>query len=280
MIKTIQGVKDKLRIVAKEKNIDFNSVMRFYMYDRFIARLSRSKYKDNFIIKGGFYLSTLFGIDNRSTMDIDTSIRNTNFTDENIIRMIEEITQIDADDNVTLKIEKTALIREEDKYGGLRITLRFHLEEYNDSFYIDVATGDPIHPGPNNYGYNSLIGNELYKVWAYSIETILAEKIETIFSKLETSSRMKDYYDVFLIYNNEFKNLNKDNFRKAVEKTFKKRNFDGDLEKGLEIIRNSEKLHLYWNSYSRKNKFAKEISFEDTIECLEKFIDILILVSV
>ena len=280
MIKSIQAVKDKLKIVAKEKGMEFNSVMRFYMYDRFIERLSRSKYKDNFILKGGFYLSTLFGIDNRSTMDIDTALTKSRFTDENIIKMIEEIINIDVDDNVTLNIEKTGPIRDEDEYGGLRITLRFRLEEYNDSFHIDVATGDPIHPGPNDYGYKSLIGNEKYSIWAYSMETILAEKIETIFSKLETSSRMKDYYDIYLIYNNEFKILNKNNFRKAVEKTFNKRNFDGDLKKCLDIVKNSERLHMYWNSYARKNKFVGDVSFEDTIKCLESFVEILSPVAV
>ena len=276
MIKSIQAVKDKLKVIAKEKNMEFNSVMRFYMYDRFIDRLSRSKYKNNFILKGGFYLSTLFGIDNRSTMDIDTAILNVDFTDENIIQMINEIIKIDANDNVILKIEKTETIREEDEYGGIRITLRFRLDEYNEKFHIDVATGDPIHPGPNDYGYKSLIGNEKYAVWAYSIETILAEKIETIFSKLETSSRMKDYYDIYLIYSNEFETLDKDNFRKATLKTFKKRNFDADLENCLNIVKNSERLHVYWNSYARKNKFVRNVSFEDTIKCLEKFVDILV----
>lgn len=280
MNKTIQSVKDKLKVVAKEKNIEFNAIMRFYMYDRFIERLSKSKYKDNFILKGGFYLSSLFGIDNRSTMDIDTSLTKAKFTNENIIRMIEEIIKIEVNDNVILKIEKTELIRDKDEYGGLRITLRFHLEEYKDSFHIDVATGDPIYPGPNYYEYKSLIENEKYKVWAYSIETILSEKIETIFSKLETSSRMKDYYDVYLIYNNEFKPLNKDNFRKAIKKTFKKRNFNSNLEKCLDIVKNSERLQKYWNSYSRKNKIAANISYEDTIKCLEKFVDILITTKV
>lgn len=280
MIKSIQAVKDKLKVVAKEKNVEFNSIMRFYIYDRFIDRLSKSKYKDNFILKGGFYLSTLFGIDNRSTMDIDTAITKTKFTEENIIKMIEEIIQVNVDDNVILNIEKIGTIRDEDEYGGLRITLRFHLDEYNDSFHIDVATGDPIYPGPNDYGYESLIENEKYNVWAYSIETILAEKIETIFSRLEISSRMKDYYDIYLIYNNEFQTLNKDNFRKAIEKTFNKRNFNGDLEKCLDIVKNSERLNMYWNSYVRKNKFVGNVSFDDTIECLEKIVKVLIPVLV
>lgn len=276
MTRSAQAVKDKLKVIAREKNIEFNSIMRFYMYDRFIDRLSRSKYKDNFIIKGGFYLSTLFGIDNRSTMDIDTAIKNADFTYDNIIQMLEEIIQIDASDNILFKIEKTSLIREDDEYGGWRITLRFRLDEVNDRFHIDVATGDPIHPKPNHYGYNSLIGNETYKVWTYSMETILAEKIEAIFSKLETSSRMKDYYDIYLIYHKEFKKIDIDNFRKAVEKTFKKRSFNGDLVKGLDILKNSEMLHMKWVAYSQKNKVVKKVSFDDTLKCLEKFVDILV----
>lgn len=274
--KSIQAVKDKLKIIAKEKNMDFNSVMRFYMYDRFIDRLSRSRYSKKFILKGGFYLSTLFGINNRSTMDIDTAIRNANFTKNNIVSMIEKIINIDVDDNVILKVEKIDEIREEDEYGGLRITLRFQLEDFNDCFHIDVATGDPIHPGPKKYGYKSLIEDEIYKVWTYSIETFLAEKIETIFNRLETSSRMKDYYDVYLIYNYKFEEIDKNTFRKAVEKTFSRRNFDSDLFNCVDIVRNSKRLQMYWNAYAKKNRIIGNISYEDTIKCLEQFVAILI----
>ena len=160
----VQAVKDKLRNVSKEKNIDFNSAMRFYMYDRFVERLSKSKYKDNYILKGGFYLSKLFGLDNRSTMDIDAAIRKAKFTEENIIKMITEIINIDVDDNVKFRIEKTELIREEDEYGELMITINFTLENMRDKFHIDIATGYPIYPGSDDYKYESLIGNEVYKI--------------------------------------------------------------------------------------------------------------------
>ncbi len=123
MSNSAQAVKDKLKNISREKNVDFNFVMRFYMYDRFIERLSKSKYNDNFILKGDFYLSKLFGLDNRSTMDIDTAIRKTEFTEENLIKMINEIINIDVGDNVTFKIEKSEPIRDDDEYGGLRITI-------------------------------------------------------------------------------------------------------------------------------------------------------------
>jgi predicted nucleotidyltransferase component of viral defense system len=277
MNNSAQSVKDKLKNISREKNVDFNSVMRFYMYDRFVERLSKSKYKDNFILKGGFYLSKLFGLDNRSTMDIDTAIRKTEFTEENLIVMINEIISIDVGDNIKFKIEKTELIREEDEYGGLRITINFMLENIKDKFHIDLATGDPIYPRPDNYKYESLIGDEIYKVWSYNLETILAEKIETILSKLETSSRMKDYYDIYLIYKFKFDTISKEKFRGSVEKTFKKRKFDADLMTNLSIVKESKVLRERWLSYSRKNSYARDVEFEETLECLEKLIDILIL---
>ena len=280
MSDSAQAVKDKLKNVSREKNVDFNSVMRFYMYDRFVERLSKSKYKDNFILKGGFYLSKLFGLDNRSTMDIDTAIRKAEFTEENIIKMINEIINIDVGDNVKFKIEKTETIRDEDEYGGLRITINFMLENIKDKFHIDLATGDPIYPRPDNYRYESLIGDEVYKVWSYNLETVLAEKIETILSKLETSSRMKDYYDIYLIYKFKFDKIDKEKFRGAVKKTFKKREFDADLITNLNIVKESKVLKDKWISYSRKYSYARDIEFEETLKCLEQFINIIVSVAV
>ena len=280
MSNSVQAVKDKLKNVSREKNVDFNSVMRFYMYDRFVERLSKSKYKDNFILKGGFYLSKLFGLDNRSTMDIDTAIRKAEFTEENIIKMINEIINIDVGDNVKFKIEKAETIRDEDEYGGLRITINFMLENIKDKFHIDLATGDPIYPRPDNYRYESLIGDEVYKVWSYNLETVLAEKIETILSKLETTSRMKDYYDIYLIYKFKFDKIDKEKFRGAVEKTFKKREFDADLITNLNIVKESKVLKDKWISYSRKYSYARDVEFEETLKCLEQFINIIVSVAV
>lgn len=270
-----QAIKAKLRNISKEKNVDFNSLMRFYMYDRFVERLSKSKYRDNFILKGGFYLSNLFGINNRSTMDIDTAIRKAEFTEDNLIKMVTEIINIDVDDNVKFKFEKCMPIRDEDEYGGLRIVISFQLENIKDKFHIDLATGDPIFPGPDNYKYESLIGNEVYKVWSYNIETVLAEKIETVLSKLDTTSRMKDYYDIYLIYKFKYDKVDKEKFKKAIDKTFKRREFNSDLMTNFNIIKDSVFLKDSWTNYSRKNSYAKNVDFEETLECLKKFIDIL-----
>ena len=278
MSNSLQAIKDKIRKISNEKNVEFNTVMRFYMYDKFIERLAKSKYKDNFILKGGFYLSKLFGIDNRSTIDIDAMIRKTKFEKENIIKMITEIININIGDNTKFEIKKTEPIRDEDEYGGLRITINFSLENMKDSFHIDVATGDPIYPGPIDYKYETLIDGNFYKVWSYSLETALAEKIETILTKLETSSRMKDYYDIYLIH--KFNVINKTKFKIAIEKTFKKRNFKADLITNLNIVKNSKVLKEKWKSYSRKNSYAKDLSFDETIKCLEEFVKLIVVVAI
>ena len=212
--------------------------------------------------------------------DKDIAIRKAEFTEENLIKMVNEIINIDVGDNVKFKIEKTKPIRDEDEYGGLRITINFMLENIKDKFHIDLATGDPIYPRPDNYRYESLIGDEIYKVWSYNLETVLAEKIETILSKLETSSRMKDYYDIYLIYKLKFDKIDKEKFRGAVEKTFNTRKFDADLIANLNIVKESKVLKDKWISYSRKNSYARDVEFEDTLKCLEQFIGIIVPIAV
>ena len=146
-------IKSKLKNISKEKNIDFNTLLRLYMYDRFIERLSISKYKDNFILKGGFYLSTFFGIENRNTMDIDTAFKNADFTEENVVKMIKEIISIDISDNAKINFLGMEEIRDEDEYGGFRINLMVELYEIKEKFHIDIATGDPITPKEISYKY-------------------------------------------------------------------------------------------------------------------------------
>lgn len=271
-----QAVKDKLRNISNEKNINFNAVLKFYMYDRFIERLSKSKYRDNIVLKGGFYLSSLFGIENRSTIDIDAVIRKAKFTEDNLLKMITEIINVDVDDNVVFKINETSSIRDEDEYGGLRVTIDFQLENVKDKFHIDMATGDPIYPRPDSYNYKSLIEKKTYQVWTYTTETVLAEKLETILNKLDTSSRMKDYYDIYLIYKFKFAELNKENFMMAVKKTFEKRKFQGNLIGSLNVIKQSSILKEKWSNYARKNNYAREIEFEEILAFLEEFINILV----
>ena len=266
-------LKDKLRNISKEKNVDFNTLLRFYMYDRFLERLSKSKYRDNFILKGGFYLSTLFGVENRATMDIDTAFRNASFDEETIIKMIHEIVSIKIDDNAKLSYLGIEPIRDEDEYGGFRVTIQVEYETMKQSFHIDIATGDPITPKEIRYKYLPLLGDYYVDLYAYNMETILAEKIETMLNRLELNGRTRDFYDIYLIYKKEWQNINKDHFRKAIDKTFTKREYKGDPFEGLDIIRNSEILKERWNKYQRNFSYAEGIEFEDIMNCLEIMIE-------
>lgn len=266
-------LKDKLRSIFKEKNVDFNTLLRLYMYDRFLERLSKSKYRDNFVLKGGFYLSTLFGVENRATMDIDTTFRNASFDEKTIIKMINEIVSIKIDDNAKLSYLGIEPIRDEDEYGGFRVTIQVEYETMKQSFHIDIATGDPITPKEIRYKYLPLLGDYYVDLYAYNMETILAEKIETMLNRLELNGRTRDFYDIYLIYKKEWQNINIDHFRKAIDKTFTKRKYNGNPFEAIDIIRNSEILKERWNKYQRNFSYAEGIEFEDIMNCLEIMIE-------
>ena len=268
-------IKDRLKNISKNKNVDFNTILRLYMYDRFVERLARSKYKDNFILKGGFYLSTLFGVESRNTMDIDMSFRKETFTKENIEQMIKEIIAIDIQDNSEIEFIDISLIRDEDEYSGFRVELIVKIENIKEKFHLDIATGDYITPGPISHKYDFILKDKSVNVWAYNLETVLAEKLETILSRLETNSRMRDFYDIYLIYSREWNNLNKDNFRKSVNNTFSNRDFTGNIVNIFEVIRKSSILEKKWRVYSKKYKYASDLKYEQIMECLEAIISVL-----
>ncbi len=266
-------LKDKLRNISKTKNIDFNTLLRLYMYERFLERLSKSKYQDNFILKGGFYLSTLFGLENRSTMDIDVALKNAKFTEKNILKIIKEVIDIDINDNCKMTFIGIEPIREEDEYGGFRIELCITLERVREKFHLDIATGDPITPKEITYNYMPLLSNNSIKLWAYNLETVLAEKLETVFNRLELNGRMRDYYDLYLIYIKDWNNININHLRQAVQNTFTKRGFHKSLIESFRIIKNSSVLQERWKAYSKKYDYASEINFETILQYLETIIN-------
>lgn len=273
-------LKDKLKNISKEKNVAFNTLFRIYMYDRFIERLSVSKYKDNFILKGGFYLSTLFGVENRSTMDIDTIFRNANFNEETIVKMIKEIVSIEIDDNAKLSYLGISLIRDEDEYGGFRVDIQIEIDNIKEKFHIDIATGDSITPREINYRYKPILGGNYVKLWAYNIETVLAEKIETILSRLELNGRMRDFYDIYLIYTKDWDNVNLEYLKKVTENTFSKRKYIGNPLLALDVIKNSNILKERWKKYQKRYEYARDIVFDEILICLEKIINVIVLDTV
>ena len=266
-------LKDRLKNISKEKNVDFNTLLRLYMYDRFIERLSQSKYKNNFILKGGFYLSVLFGVENRTTMDIDTAFRNADFNEDTVVKMIKEIISIEIDDNTSLSYLGISPIRDEDEYGGFRVDIQVNIENIREKFHIDIATGDPITPKEISYKYKPILSENYANLWAYNIETVLAEKIETILSRIELNGRMRDFYDVYLIYTKDWSCVNLDYFKKAIEVTFNKREYSGNPMLTLDLIKDSSVLKERWKSYQKKYKYASDIDFDKIIVCLKKIIN-------
>lgn len=273
-------IKDKLKNISRERNVDFNTLLRLYMYDRFIERLAISDYKDIFILKGGFYLSTLFGLENRTTKDIDAAIKDANFTKENIENIIKSIIEIDINDNATIEFINISTIRDEDQYGGFRIILNVKMDTIRENFQIDIATGDPITPGPYEYKYMPILGDKHIKVWAYNIETVIAEKLETILNRAEANGRTRDYYDLYLIYTKGWDKVNIDNLRKAIDKTFTKRKYNRDIIDTIKILKESDILKKRWILYSKKYEYAKDLDYDKIFKCIEEIISVIVPVNI
>ena len=273
-------VKDKLKNIAIKRNLDFNTLLRLYMYDRFIERLAVSKYRDNFILKGGFYLSTLFGLESRSTKDIDTAIKDANFTKENVEEMIKSIISIDINDGALISFVEIGNIREEDQYGGFRVILSVKVDTIRENFQIDIATGDPITPKPVVYKYRPILGDSYVNVWSYNIETVIAEKLETILRRAEANSRIRDYYDLYLIYTKGWNDVKVDDLRKAIDKTFEKRNYTGNIEEAITILKDSKIIKNRWDSYKKKYEYANDIDYEEIMKCIAEIIKEIVPVAV
>ncbi len=268
-------LKDKLKNITQKEQLNFNILLRYYMYDCFLERLAKSKYRDNFIIKGGFYLSVLFGIKNRSTMDIDALIKNVAFNQNNISQIIKEIINIDINDQVQFSLIKVEKIREKDEYGGYRVYLLVKYENIKESFHLDIVTGDPITPSAIRYKYQTIFKNKNLELWFYNIETMLAEKLSTIFSYGEFSTRLRDYYDVYYAYKFHWSQVNQDILNEAIKNTFAAKGIKIDFVKTLAVIKASTILKTKWEQYTKKYDFAENISYEEIMASFEQIIKII-----
>ncbi|MBR6440153.1 MAG: nucleotidyl transferase AbiEii/AbiGii toxin family protein [Aeriscardovia sp.] len=259
----------KLRNLSKQTGASPQTLLKIYMFDNFAERLSVSRYKDNFVLKGGFYLSTLFGLANRSTEDIDAILQNAPFTEDNLNAMLQEIFAIDTGDGLSLRYRSIKPIRDEDKYGGFRVGVEGRLENIRDNFHIDIATGDEIIPHKLEYSYTPLLGGNGISVYAYSLETVLAEKLETLFNRSTLNGRMKDYYDIYLVYQFNKDRIDVNVLKRAVKTVFANRGLDvrhGDI---LDLIGKNGNTRALWSNYSIKHPFAKEIEFDDVFACIK-----------
>ena len=272
---TPEQIKGRLKNIAKAGNVNPNTLMKLFFYERFLERLSKSPYKDNFVLKGGFYLSTLFGFDRRTTVDVDVSFKNIRFEKDFVQTAIMEIASIDVEDGMQFTYLKTNPIRDEDEYGGFRIFLKVALGKMKDTIHLDIATGDPITPREIEYTYKPLLSEEPITVLSYNLETVLAEKLETILRLSDGNTRMKDFYDIYLIYQEGYKNLDMKKLKKAVDTTFQKRNYAYNTKLQLKDIQKSQKLAKQWAVYKNdvNHFYARDLKFDEVLIPLDSLID-------
>lgn len=275
---TSAKAKGRIKNIASKNGVDPRVLMRIYMMERFLERVSLSVYKDNFIIKGGMLITSMVGISMRSTMDIDTTIRGQELSLKNAQRIISEIAEIKIDDGVLFVIKNIETIMDEMEYSGIRFHLDAVFEKMITPIKIDVSTGDVITPRAIEYNYRLMLEAREIELWSYNLETILGEKLQTILVRERANTRMRDFYDICVLvktYGNEIK---VDDFKAAYEATCRKReslHLIDNEEKIIDIIKDDSKLVDQWINYQKKFSYASDISFEETIECAKKLIALL-----
>lgn len=270
------SLKARANNLSNELGISQNIVYDRFFFDSFLVRLSISPYKNKFVLKGGLYLSSVLGIDTRSTMDIDFYIKHLSMEKENIVRLITDIAMIDLNDGVTFKVLGSSDIRLDDQYGGFQVKVVGKLDNVKYEFGIDVATGDPIIPSERNYDYKCLVTGETLPIKAYSLESVIAEKLETILARQIANSRSKDFYDLYILRKTQLVNVDKNILKKAFEETCKYRGFNiskKDALSLLEEIKLNTQMNKRWNSYVKRAKYAAGLAFEEVINLVIEWIN-------
>ena len=263
---------------AAEKNISAQLVMQNYMLERLLERISLSKYKNNFILKGGFLISAIVGLDTRATMDLDTTVKGFTLTHESIRKIFEEISTVEIADDVKFELAGISYIREGDDYPGIRVALKANYPPISVPLTVDVTTGDVITPAEIEYTFPLLFDDRTISIFAYNLETVLAEKIETVLSRSIANTRPRDFYDIHILYTLRGVECDAKMMLQALERTADKRGSRKVLEVYPDIIaeiRESKKLQGFWEKYKRDFDYAKGISFDDvcdTIQCIMKSI--------
>ena len=272
-MKTSEQIKGAIRNISKKTGVNPNSLLQMCLFEGILEKLSKSKYSENFILKGGLLISSLIGVDMRSTMDMDTTLKGIPLNEESISNILNEILAIEIDADIEYKLIKLSPIRQEDVYEDFCASISCIFGKINATLNIDITTGDVITPREMNYSYSRILEEGTIPIMTYTIETILAEKFETISSRNITTTRARDFYDLYMIYSIYKDKIDKDILRKAIERTSKYR---GSFETALqykdivELFRESETPKELWKKYTQNNPYAKDVDFLDTISIYEE----------
>ena len=265
----IESIKGRIRSLAEKKNLKSQEVLQIYFFERFLDRLSKSQYKNNFVIKGGFLISSLIGIENRTTMDMDTTIKGIALKEERIKEIVEEIINVNVDDGIRFEIKDISYIREEDEYENFRISLIANVGKTKNPMKLDLTTGDAITPREIEYTYPCIFSQEDIKKMAYPLETILAEKYETIIRRNITTTRMRDFYDLYTLYKLKKDQIDYEILKEAIERTSNKRGSKEiikDYEEIIKDIKEDSYLRSLWEVYLSENKYIGDLTFDKVVD--------------
>lgn len=268
MIKTSRQLKDKIRNLAKEKSADAQILMRIYMMERFLERISLSEYKNHFILKGGVLISSLVGFDFRSTMDIDATIKEHQVSLIDVEKMVERVFATPLDDGVEFQIKTMKLITEDAEYPGIRVSLQALFDGTVTPLKLDVSTGDVVTPDAIMYSYELMFEERSISILSYNLETVLAEKLETTISRHVTNTRMRDFYDVYILNKLFSTKISEKMLERAIQATAQHRGSiellkDADL--AFDEIESSEIMGKRWQSYQEHFKYARDIGWNDVM---------------
>ena len=273
---TPEQIKGRIKSVAKQNNADARTLMRIYMMERFLERLAQSEYRDNFIIKGGILVTAMIGVAHRSTMDIDTSMKNLNLSAEDALRVVNQVKDIDLDDGVSFDVKDVSNIMDEMEYPGIRVTMNANVGKLITPLKIDISTGDVITPRAIEFNYDLLLEDRSISLWSYNLETILAEKLQTVLARGILNTRMRDFYDIRMLLDTYEDKVNKAVLKDAFAATCKKRGTDHLQEQAddiIKIIDADEQLQVLWRAYQKKYSYAAEIDYASVISGVRKLMD-------
>ena len=280
MITTARQLKDLVCNLSKKKSADAQILMRNYMMERFLERISLSEYKNQFILKGGMLVAAMVGLDARATMDLDATIKGTNVSVEDVEMIISKIISIPLNDGVLFRIKRISETMEEADYPGVRVSMETKFDGVITPLKIDISTGDIITPREIKYNFNLMFENRTIEVWAYNLETVLAEKLETVISRNVTNTRMRDFYDIYILQKLYGEQLSKDVLGDALVATAKKRETleqieTEDIDEVFDEIQSSSVMENLWKAYQRNYSYSADIPWHTIMKSIRTLYEII-----
>lgn len=272
-----ESLRARIRNLSRITEVPAQLLMQNYFLERLLYRISKSIYKENIVLKGGLLITSIIGVERRSTMDMDTSIKNMSVNENTILEMINIIIKINGEDNIDFELLDIKEIRRIEEYYGFRVRINAKFGKIKQKLSIDISTGDILTPDKIKYFYKSLLNDSIIEIQTYNLETILSEKIETIISRGMLNTRMRDFYDVYMLWTLKKSNIDFITLVSAIKNTFLNRNSNDLLELKSEIIDQiitSSVLKELWNQYIIKNEYASEVDFNDTILCINEILSL------